>query len=100
MELTSKTERRLYDMLMDRLEKISHEVGYFEEPQESSAYEIFLKAWDDYLDRNGITTERKYVGRMEVPGKVVLDDPMYLEKRGLLIPEDFADRALALGVVP
>ena len=107
MELNSKNERRLYGLLMDRLEKLAHEVGYFEEPQESEAYEKFLKEWDDYLIGCGIVNVLSNLADLYneedhpiLKGKFVLEDPMYLERRKLLIPEDFADRVLVLGFVP
>lgn len=100
MELTSKNERKLYSFLMDRLERLGVETGYFAEPQESEAYKKFLKAWDDYLASCGIVAVLSNIGRPILKGKFVLDDPMYLERRKLLIPEDFADRVLVLGFVP
>jgi len=107
MEITSKNERRLYGLFMDRLEKLANEVGYFEEPQESEAYKKFLKAWNDYLVSCGIVNVLSHNIRLFneedhpiLKGKFVLDDPMYLERRRLLIPEDFADRALVLECMP
>lgn len=100
MEITVKNEMRLYALLEKKLSSLGEEVGYDGLAHDKSSYQKLLDSWDSYLKEQDILVTSRYMCRGEVPGKVALDDPLYTESRGLLVPQDFAEKALVLGIVP
>jgi hypothetical protein len=92
MNLTDK----FYKLLDQRLIDFYHELEKKKPPE--VLQEELEKVWEGYLRGLGVKTGiRRDVGEL---GSITLHDPLYTNGTWLLIPVEFAEKALVLGSLP
>jgi len=95
MNLTDK----FYKLLDQRLIDFYYELENKQKTQpEMVLQEELEKVWEGYLRGLGVKTGiRRDVGEL---GSITLHDPLYTNGTWLLIPVEFAEKALVLGSLP
>lgn len=89
-------EIRLYRLLEDRLEKLAHSIGYFEDPIESPEYKNLEGSWRSYLDSIGV---RVVPSDFQPEENVYMSsDPLYTTGERLILPWDLVHKILVVGL--
>jgi hypothetical protein len=90
---------KFYKILDQRLIDFYHEIEKKKETcPDMIIQEELEKAWEGYLRGLGVKTG---IGRDVVErGSITLQDPLYTNMTWLLVPVEFAEKALVLGSLP
>ena len=97
-QMTGPHERRLWDLFEAKLEEVSRQVSYFEDPVESEAHSRFDRAWVDYLAGLGISRVDWDWGRNARQEDFYMKDPLYTSGKWLHITREVADKILSIGL--
>jgi hypothetical protein len=112
----NEAAQRVYDILEDRLSRISDEIGHEEsDPTESSRFKMLESAWTECLEGLGLKRTvlfaltqkglQKRVAREYSRCEVWLDhyrisDPLYVTGGFIEVPKELATKILTLGFLP
>lgn len=95
-----KQDFGVFQILEKKLEEIADSVGYNAHPDDSSEYQIFLKAWRDYLRDLGILVHSRPDQRFFEENKknYLIQDPLYTTEDWLVLSIDVLNKILAIGL--